>query len=112
MTDPNCIFCKIAKDEVPSQKAHHEDGDILSFLDIQPVKPGHTLVIPAQHYRWFYELPDNLSDKLFRTAKQIAKSLKEEYHADYVRLSIVGKDVPHVHIHLIPHKFSDPGSSF
>lgn len=97
---------------MPSQKAHHEDGDILSFPDHNPVKPGHTLVIPAQHYRWFYELPDDVYQKLFRAAKKIATELKEQYKADYVRLSIVGKDVPHVHVHLIPHKLSDPGSSF
>jgi histidine triad (HIT) family protein len=98
----NCIFCKIAKGEIPSRKAHHEDNSIVSFLDINQDVPGHTLVIPVEHYRWFYDLPDELSNKLFRTAKQIAKELKENYSADYVRLSIIGTDLPHVHIHLFP----------
>src|SRR4051812_42535413 len=104
MTDPNCVFCKIARDEIPSEKAHHEDGAIMTLPDLHPVSPGHTLVIPTEHYRWFEEIPDDLSDKLFRTAKKVAKELKERYEADYVRLSIVGKDVPHVHVHLIPQK--------
>jgi histidine triad (HIT) family protein len=103
----NCIFCKIARDEIPSEKVHHENQEIITFPDIHPVAPGHTLVIPVAHYQWFQELPDDISDKLFRTAKRVAKELKEKYKADYVRLSIVGKDVPHTHIHLIPQKFSD-----
>jgi len=107
MHDPNCIFCKIGKDEIPAQRAHHENGEVFSMLDNQPLAPGHTLVIPMIHYRWFYQVPDDLSDKLFRVAKNLAKDLKEKYNADYVRLEVVGKDVPHVHIHLIPQKFED-----
>ena len=103
----NCIFCKIAKDEIPSEKAHHESGEIITLLDLHPVRPGHTLVIPTTHYKWFQDVPDELSDKLFRTAKRVSKELIEKYNADYIRLSIVGKDVPHVHIHLIPQKLSD-----
>ena len=101
----NCIFCKIAKGEIPSQKVHHENNSIVSFLDMNQSVPGHTLVIPIEHHQWFYDLPDELSDKLFRVAKKIAKELKEKYNADYVRLNIVGTDIPHVHIHLIPQKF-------
>ncbi len=104
MHDPNCIFCKIIKGEVPSEKTHHEDGEIFSLLDLHPAAPGHTLIIPSPHYQWFYELPDNLSDKLFRVAKNISKELKEKYSADYIELKIIGVDVPHTHIHLIPRK--------
>ena len=103
----NCIFCKIARGEVPSEKAHHEDDRIVSFPDIHPVRPGHTLVVPAEHYQWFWELPDDVANDLFKVARTLAKELKEKYGADYIRLSMVGKDVPHVHIHLIPQKFSD-----
>jgi len=106
MTDPNCIFCKIIKGEIPSEKTHHEDGEIFSMPDINPIAPGHTLVIPAPHYRWFYELPDDLSDKFMRVAKKVAKELKEKYSADYIEVSIVGKDVFHAHIHLIPRQNS------
>ena len=107
MTDSNCIFCKIARDEVPSEKAHHESGEIITLPDIHPVTPGHTLVIPTAHYQWFYELPEDLNTKLFKTAQKVARELKEKYNADYIRLSIVGKDIPHAHIHLIPQKFTD-----
>ena len=100
MTD--CIFCKIACGEIPSRKTHHEEDHIVSFPDIHPVAQGHTLVVPALHYQWFWELPDALADRLFRAARHVAKELKESTGADYIQLSIIGKDVPHVHIHLIP----------
>ena len=101
---PDCIFCKIARGEVPSQKAHHEDDSIVSFLDLNPKAPGHTLVIPVEHHIWFQDMPDDISDKLFRASKKIAKKLKADYGADYVKLRINGQDIPHVHVHLIPHK--------
>ena len=103
----NCIFCKIAKGEIPSEKIHHEDGEIISFLDIRPVAPGHTLLVPSKHFRWFHELPDDISDKLFRASKKVAKELLKKYDADYIKLGIVGNEVDHVHVHLIPKKLSD-----
>lgn len=107
----DCIFCKIVRDKVPAEKVHHEDNMIVSFPDLHPVAAGHTLVVPIAHYRWFEEMPDEISDRLFRASKKIAKDLKEKTGADYVRLSIVGKDVPHVHIHLIPQFLKDAAPS-
>jgi histidine triad (HIT) family protein len=104
----NCIFCKIAGKEIPSQITF-EDENSVAFLDIHPKAPGHTLLIPKEHHQWFTDLPYDLSQKLFHNAQKLSQKLKEEYGADYVRLGIVGTDVPHVHIHLIPLKFnSDP----
>ena len=102
----NCIFCKIVAGDIPAQKTF-EDEKFIAFLDIRPKAPGHTILIPKEHHQWFIDLPDELSDELFRTAKQLAKKLRDDYHADYVQLSIVGKDVPHVHVHLIPRKLSE-----
>lgn len=102
----NCIFCKIASGEIPAQKTY-EDEVSVAFLDIHPKAPGHTLLIPKVHYRWFEEMPDDLSDHLFRVAKKIAKEMKEKTGADHVQLGIVGKDVPHVHIHLIPRQLGE-----
>lgn len=75
---------------------------MIAFLDIHPKGPQHTLLIPKEHYSWFYDMPDELSDHLFRTAKKLALNLKKETATDYVKLSLDGKDVPHVHVHLIP----------
>jgi histidine triad (HIT) family protein len=97
----NCIFCNIAKGEIQANKVY-EDELVVAFLDIHPKAPGHTLLIPKEHSRWFYELSDSLSDHLFRVAKNPARELKEKHQAELVRLSIVGDEVPHTHIHLIP----------
>ncbi|MDB5225692.1 MAG: hypothetical protein JWL87_644 [Candidatus Adlerbacteria bacterium] len=102
----NCIFCKIIAREIPA-KITYEDDTTIGFLDMHPKAPGHTLLIPREHHRWFIDLPDAVSDNLFRAAKKHATALKEEYGADFVRLSIVGTEVPHVHIHLIPLKLKD-----
>lgn len=104
----DCIFCKIAKGEIPSQKVY-EDENLLAFLDIDPVAPGHTLLIPKKHEQWFIEMEDADSDILFRGAKRVGKMLKEQYSADFIRLGIVGKDVPHVHLHLVPQKLDSEG---
>src|SRR5262245_23773027 len=100
----NCIFCKIASGEIPSKKTY-EDDTVMAFLDIHPKAPGHTLLIPKEHYRWFWQMPDDASDHLFRVAKQLAKKLGEEQQTEYVKLSIMGDEVPHVHVHLIPQSF-------
>lgn len=103
-----CVFCKIVRGEIPTQKVY-EDESLIAFLDINPVAEGHTLLVPKKHDRWFIDMADEDSDKLFRGAKSLAKSIKEKYNADFVRLGIVGKDVPHVHIHLIPQKLESDG---
>lgn len=107
----NCIFCKIGSGELPKkpEEKRFEDDNFIAFLDIHPKAPGHTILIPKSHHRWFIDLPDYLSDGLFRTAKKVAQDLKKEFSADFVRLGIVGTDVPHVHIHLIPQTIKDAG---
>jgi histidine triad (HIT) family protein len=101
MRDPNCIFCKIAGKEIPADVIH-ENNVVMAFRDIKPLAPGHTLLIPKEHYQWFYEVPETISCELFKSAQIIARDLKESYKADYIELKIVGIDVPHTHIHLIP----------
>ena len=100
----NCIFCKIVTGEIPTHFTY-ENEFVVAFPDIHPVKPGHTLIIPKEHHSWFYEVPNELANEWFSAAQFLALKLKEDHKADYVQLSIVGKDVPHAHIHLIPQKF-------
>lgn len=106
---PNCVFCKIASGELPKspQEKKYEDDQFIAFLDIQPKAPGHTILIPKEHSRWFLDIPEELSGNLFRVAQTVGKKLIEEYGADYIHLSVVGTDVPHTHIHLIPRKLQD-----
>jgi histidine triad (HIT) family protein len=106
ISDPHCIFCKIAAKEVPGTVVF-EDEQTIAFLDIHPKSAGHTLLIPTDHYPWFIDVPEDLSTTLFKNARKLAIELKEKYGADYVRLGIVGTDVSHTHIHLIPLHLKD-----
>jgi histidine triad (HIT) family protein len=104
MTD--CIFCKIIAGEIPTHFTY-ENEFVVAFPDIKPVAPGHTLVIPKAHHQWFYEVPGDVANEWFSAAQMLGLKLKEETGADYVHLSIVGKDVPHAHMHLMPRKLGD-----
>jgi histidine triad (HIT) family protein len=97
----DCIFCKIVAKEIPAEIVY-EDADFLAFMDINPVHPGHVLVIPKTHYIWMQEAPDEIVGKIFILSKKIMLSLKISYRADYVKVGVVGNEVPHFHIHLIP----------
>lgn len=99
--ESDCIFCKIVSGAVPSEKLYEDDA-VLAFKDIHPIAAGHTLLVPKAHYQWFYELPDALSDHLFRVAKKLSRDLKDKHQSHLVKLSIVGDQVPHAHVHLIP----------
>jgi len=95
----DCLFCKIGSGETPSQKIW-EDENYLAFLDINPVADGHTLVIPKKHFRWVWEAEDY--GGFFEKAREVAKILLEKYHAGYIEMKVVGEEVQHAHIHLIP----------
>lgn len=103
----NCIFCKIAAGEIPSHKVY-EDDQVIAFLDISPVKPGHILIIPKEHYDIMIDVPDDLISYIFIKAKYLMGVLKKAMKADFVILSVVGIDVPHFHVHLTP-RYKDDG---
>ena len=102
----DCIFCKIAKGEIPSEKIY-EDDNFLAFLDIGPVSDGHTLIIPKKHIVWMQEADDKTISGIFKLAKKLMLSLKRGLQCDYVNISVAGIDVPHFHVHLIPRYLND-----
>jgi histidine triad (HIT) family protein len=102
----NCIFCKIIKKEIPCTQIY-EDENFLAFLDIQPVSDGHLLLIPKKHIVWMQDADDEIIGDIFQLSKKLMLAIKKGMECDYVQLSIVGKDVPHFHIHLIPRYFND-----
>lgn len=106
----DCIFCKIAAGIIPAEKVY-EDDKVLAFLDKNPKVPGHTLLIPKEHSTWFEEMSDETSDYVFRIAKHLAREMKKKPGIGYVQLSIVGKDVPHTHLHLLPHQGMEKASA-
>ncbi len=109
MTD--CIFCKIVKGEIASSKVY-EDEKVLAFVDINPVQHGHILVIPKAHYPQLEETPDEVVADIFIQSKKLMRVVKKATGADYVVLSVVGTEVPHLHIHLIPRKHNDGLAGF
>jgi len=107
----DCIFCKIIKGEIPSAKIY-EDDKCLAFLDINPVNFGHTLLIPKDHYQMMYDTPDELICYVFTKTKELMVKIKESLQADYVSVSVVGMDVPHFHVHIIPRYLDDRLNNF
>jgi histidine triad (HIT) family protein len=107
----DCIFCKIVAGEIPAAKIY-EDDKCLAFLDIKPVTFGHALLIPKEHYQFMTDTPDDLVAYLYVKAKELMPKIKEALKADYVSLSVVGIEVPHFHIHLIPRRHDDSLAGF
>lgn len=95
----SCIFCKIVAGEIPSTKVY-EDEHFLAFLDIRPRSPGHTLVIPKEHYRWVWEVPN--AGAYFEVAKKIATAQQKAFNVEQINSQIIGEEVHHAHIWLFP----------
>lgn len=95
------IFTKIIKGEIPSHKIY-EDEKTIAFLTIQPVREGHTLVVPKVQVDQYIDLPDEDYDALWRTVKKVAARLREVTGKERIGVVIKGIDVPHAHVHLIP----------
>jgi histidine triad (HIT) family protein len=95
------VFSKIIRREI-SADIVYEDNQFLAILDINPVTKGHTLLMPKAEYVWFQDMSDDLFAALALKAKELATGIKQAVGCDYVELVIQGKEVPHVHIHLIP----------
>lgn len=95
------IFTKIVKGEIPCHKIY-EDDLTLAFLDIHPVTPGHTLVIPKKQIEFVWDLPADDYGAVMATTQKIALRLREVLGVKYVGERIVGVDVPHAHVQLIP----------
>lgn len=108
----DCIFCKIVKGEIPSDKIY-EDDNFFAFLDVTPNNPGHTLIIPKKHYENLYELPDETLSEIAPLIKKLAVAVKYGANADGINIimnndSAAGQIVPHAHFHIIP-RFADDG---
>jgi histidine triad (HIT) family protein len=107
----DCIFCKIAGGQIGAAKIY-EDEKVLAFLDINPTSFGHTLLIPKEHHQMIVDTPDDLVAYMFVKAKDLMIKIKKALAVDFVALSVVGTDVPHFHIHLVPRRYDDGLASF
>lgn len=95
------IFSKIIAGEIPCYKLA-EDERFFSFLDIRPMAPGHALVIPKQEIDYFFDMQDQQLADIMIFAKRVAAAIKAEVPCKKVGTAVVGLEVPHAHIHLVP----------
>lgn len=95
------IFSKIVSGEVPSFKVA-EDENHLAFLDIFPLQYGHVLVIPKKETDYLFDLATDEYLNLFRFVKKVAKAMDEVIICERIGVAVIGLEVPHVHIHLVP----------
>jgi histidine triad (HIT) family protein len=95
------IFTKIIKGEIPAHKIY-EDDDVLAFLDIHPVAEGHTLVIPKKQVEFVWDLDAETYGKLMTAVQKVALTLREKLDVKFIGQQVIGVDVPHAHVHLIP----------
>lgn len=95
------IFSKIVNGEIPCYKIA-EDDRFLAFLDINPLAEGHTLVIPKQEVNYIFDLDDSLLADINVFAKKVAKAIEKSVECERIGIAVIGLEVPHAHIHLVP----------
>lgn len=95
------IFTKIINGEIPCHKLA-EDDRFFAFLDINPVQKGHALVIPKKEIDYIFDLDHDLLSGILPFAKEVARKIKKVVPCDRIGISVIGLEVPHAHVHLIP----------
>ena len=105
------VFTKIINGQIPSYKVAEND-DYFAFLDISPNSKGHTLVVPKKEDNRLFDLSEDEYLKLMRFSYKVAKAIERAVPCDRVGLTVIGLEVPHVHVHLIPlHTMADANFS-
>lgn len=96
----SCIFCKIINKEIPAHIVY-EDSLFMAFLDIRPMSPGHTLVVPKAHERWVWDVKDYT--EYTKVAQKIALAQRKAFGTDAIWSKVMGDEVAHAHIWVLPH---------
>ncbi len=115
MVSEGCIFCRIVQGEIPSRKVF-EDFYTLAMLDVSPLAPGHTLIIPKAHINRVEDLSPEASKALFSTVQRLTGPVRRSVNAQALTIGIndgreAGQVIPHVHVHIIPRTQSDGGGT-
>jgi len=111
MKTEDCIFCKIVKGEIPSEKVY-EDDNFIGILDINPESEGHTLIFPKKHFKTILDTPSSLGNEFFDAIKKVSLKLIEDGKAEGFNIvfnvyELAGQEINHVHAHIIPRKEND-----
>ena len=95
------IFTKIINKELPGYIID-ENQDFIAFLDINPLTMGHSLIVPKKEIDHFFNLDDKILEDILIFSKRISKALKKTVECDRIGISVIGLEVPHAHLHLVP----------
>jgi histidine triad (HIT) family protein len=95
------VFTRIVAREIPAHILR-EDSDFLAFLDVRPIREGHTLVIPKAEVPDVFDLPESILEGLLPFARPVARAIQQVTRAARVGMAVVGLEVPHAHVHLVP----------
>ena len=105
MTPPTsperCVFCRIASGTSPAHVVHDEE-ELIAFLDINPIRPGHLQIIPKQHFPYFDDIPPALAGRILALGQRLAGPLKQLFGVRRVAFCFSGNDIAHAHAHLLP----------
>jgi histidine triad (HIT) family protein len=96
-----CLFCRIAKGELGAHLVH-EDEHLVAFLDICPIRPGHTQIIPKEHFNYFEDLPNAVVTSIVLLGQKLAVAMKHRYDVQRVAFLFTGGDIAHAHAHVVP----------
>ncbi len=111
VTEQECIFCKLVRNEIPSKKIY-DDKDVMAFLDINPASIGHSMIIPKKHFANLHEIDDHTLGKVMGVAKIIAERAMKRLAAQGVNIlqsngRHAGQIIDHMHVHVIPRYDND-----
>lgn len=101
MPPDRCLFCGITTGRIPSHRVA-ESENLVAFLDIAPIRPGHIQIAPRAHYPYFDALPPELAAEIVQLGQRLARALKRIYRVKRVAFLFTGGDLAHAHAHLVP----------
>jgi len=101
VSQPDCLFCRIARNEVPARLVH-ESKAVIAFLDIRPIRSGHVLVVPREHFAYYDDLRPDVANEVMSVAQRLAPVLRERFEVTRVGLFFTGVDIAHAHAHVVP----------
>jgi len=101
MSNLECLFCRIGRGQVPARVVY-ESEDVVAFLDIRPIRSGHVLVVPREHFPFYDDLRPEVANEVMRVAQLLAPVLRTSFQAERVGLFFTGVDIAHAHAHVVP----------
>ena len=101
MNSNGCLFCRIASGALPSSVVY-ESADVVAFLDINPIRPGHIQIVPRDHFAYYDEIPAAISGEIMLLGQRLAPILRRSFRSQRVAFLYTGGDIAHAHAHVVP----------